>query len=427
MKPLRIALVALSLTVVSCSGNATDQKDDGQPTDDKPAVTQQSLEDSKCLGNQVPPTNYMQETAFVPNDRHNATQVAGEVATERLIQRVCQGYRCNAIAPHVTVWNTESDVMQACAMAVVKKDNVQKFKDAPRLVLNADLEARAAALLNALGKRQKKGEPRIAIDNVRDVGVDGGPRAEWLIDRMNAALSKNGALIARIPPDWSGLGLPAHADAVLRGRITRMHGQESMLEVTWNLDVGKGIKAVDPIAFPELIGPAVDLATHMPDLAGINPAISLRFDARPGGGMCNGQTTELRLESSKELHVRVVNLFGEGDQGMVIFAPDDEIPARETIPAGEFEVVKATDVPVERFLVLGSETKQGLGALASVNAPCRLPADMAKQLSNNRGIPAGAKKYTTSRGYRILEGEECRAYQPKSMPTGWFETVPECF
>ena len=422
------AIFAFTLAfALSCSGGAKEQQaDEAEDVAEDTTITQQqSLEDSKCLGNRVPPTNYIQETAYVPNDRENATQVATEMAMERLVERICQGYRCEAVAPMVQMWNAEHDAIQACAMAVIKKTDVQKFKQAPRQKLNADLEARAVALLEALGKR--RGEPRIAIDNIRDVGVDGGPRAEWLIDRMNAALSKGGALIAHIPPDWTGLGLPPRADAVLRGRITRLHGQESMLEVTWNLDLGKGIKAVDPIAFPELIGPAVDLSTHMPDLAGINPNISLRFDSRPGGGLCEGQTTELRLEASKQLDVRVVNLFGEGDSAMVIYASDGKIPAREPMSLGEFEVVKATDVPAERFLVLGAESKQGLGALASVNAPCRLPTDMAKQLSSNRGIPKAARKYTTSRGYRILEGEECRAFQPSEMPDGWFQQLPECF
>lgn len=417
-----MTIAFLATTMLGCGKK--DVKEDAPAVDEKPPVPAEDLLGaSKCHGNRVPPTNYLQETAFVPAGS-GASEEAGRLAAAKLRDRICQGYRCSELAPMITLWNTESDALQVCAMAVIKDSDVAEFKSAPRNQLDADLAERAAQLVRNVGA---KGEARIGFDNITDMGVDGGPRAEWLIDRMTAALSKHGALIAHVPADWSGLGVPDGVDAVLRANITPMHGREAMLEVTWKIQLPRGLKAVDAIAFPELIGPSINPLSQLPALAGVNPAISLRFDARPGGGLCEGQTTELRLETSKALHVRVVNLFGDGSQGMVIYASDGKVSPQQTLSLGEFQVVKATDVPVERFLVLGSETEEGLGYFDDVSAPCRIPGGHATQLSANRGLPDGAKNFTTSRSYRILEGDECSSFTPPTLPADWFESLPLCY
>lgn len=424
MRCLRIVLLAV--LVVGC-GKKDKKPDEAVEQVEKPPIEQQVTGESKCHGNKVPPTNYMQETAFVPADSPGASEEAGRLASAKLRDRICQGYRCTELAPKIKLWNTEADSMQVCAMAVIKSSEVEEFKAGPRKRFDADLTTRAEQLVKTV---KANGEPRIAFDNITDVGVDGGPRAEWLVDRMSAALSKHGALIASLPTDWTGLTLPKGVDAVLRANITPMHGREAVLEVTWKLQLPRGVKAVDPISFPELIGPAINPLTQLDELAGINPNIALRFDARDGGGLCNGQRTELRLESSQALHVRVINLFGDGSQGMVIYGTREPLKPQEAVSLGEFDVVKATPVPAERFLVVGAETEAQLGQLADIKAPCKLSPAMATQLSSQRGLPDGVKDYTTSRSYRILEGPECSSFEPEARPEGWFDkymrSMPSC-
>ncbi len=414
--------IAAALLFVTACGKK-DQLPDGPVAVETPAADPGQLEQSKCHGNRVPPTNYVQETAFVPADSPNSTEEASRAAVAKLRDRICQGYRCTELAPLITLWHTEKDSLQVCAMAVIKGDQVAEFKAGPRKRFDADLDTRAGQLLKNVAERK---EPRFAFDNITDMGVDGGARAEWLVDRMTAALSKHGALISAVPPDWSGIGVPKGTDAVLRANITPMHGRESMLEVTWKIQLPQGLRAVDPIAFPELIGPSINPLSQLTELAGINPNIGLRFDARPGGALCNGQRTELRLETSKDLFVRVVNLFGDGSRGIVLYASREAVKAQQTLSLGEFDVVKATNIPVERFLVLGAESPAGLGALANVSAPCRISTELATQLSSNRAIPDGAKNFVTSRSYRILEGKECSSFAPQQLERNWFESIPTC-
>jgi len=223
-------VVAMCL-VVGCSGNEG-KKEEAKVVE---VPTQASLEGSKCLGNRIPPTNYLQETAFVAVSEDNASERAKTKAVTTLRDRICQGYRCSEIEPQITLWNTQQDAVQVCAMAVVKASAVESFNAAPRASFDSDLIQVASELEGVLLTAKKK---RVSIDNVHDLGIDGGPRAEWLVDRISTAISKTNLELVRLPPDWDGLKLPKGVDAVLRGRVTRLHGRESMLEVTWNLDMG---------------------------------------------------------------------------------------------------------------------------------------------------------------------------------------------
>lgn len=419
----RIVAILIACFALSC-GKKSERPD--EVVDVAPTPAPPELGESKCDGNRVPPTQYLQETAFVPNGP-NARQEASVAAVAQLRDRICQGYRCGELDQYITIWNTEQDSLSVCAMAVIKGTDVETFKDGPRRAFDADLKARAQEIVTQVNARR---EPRIAFDNITDFGVDGGPRAKWLADRMTTALSQSGALISTIPPDWSGLGLPSGTDAVLRANITPVYGRESMLEVTWKVQLAAGMKAVDVITFPELIGPAVNPLTYLTELAGINPNIAIRLTGeQDGGGLCSGQETQMILETSRDLYVRVINLFGDGSRGIVIFDQKTPVKANTTHPiGGSFKASAYGGIPAERFLVFGSETLDGLGPLAEVSGlNCRLPEALATQYSSNRGFPPGAGRFTTSRSYRILTGPECSDHTPDTLPAGWFDTLPDCF
>ncbi|MEZ4461663.1 MAG: hypothetical protein R3E66_18455 [bacterium] len=380
-----------------------------------------NLEDSKCLGNRVPPSNYMQETAFAPVSQENASEVAKLKAVAQLRDRICQGYRCSELEPRITLWNTQQDAVQACAMAVIKASDVDNFLAAPRAEFDADLKSAATEFEGVLIAANKK---RIAIDNVRDLGVDGGPRAEWLIDRVAAGISSTKLELVRMPKEWNGLGLPKGIDAILRGRVTRLQGREAMLEVTWNLDLGNQLKSASPVTFPELIGPAMD-SQSFADLPGINEKVALRFDARPGGALCNGQTTEMSVTTTEPLMVRVIDLYGN-DDALLIWASEGALAPKKSASLGEFMAVKMPGaVAAERFLVVGARQEQDLGPFAAAPIPCRIPKVDAERLHAGEGIPKATIPYSTSRSYRIMDGDACREFD--APPATALDGLPACW
>lgn len=405
------------LVAVGCGGS--ESKKDDKVAELPAEVVQESLADSKCLGNRVPPTNYLQETSFVSINEENASELAKTKAVAALRDRICQGYRCSEIEPRITLWNTQQDAVQVCAMAVVKSSDVDSFIAAPRASFDQDLVQVAQELEGVLLTAKLK---RVSIDNVHDLGIDGGHRAEWLVDRISAALSGTKLQIVRLPRGWDGLALPKGVDAVLQGRVTRLHGRESMLEVTWNLDMGTQLKTASPVTFPELIGPVVETA-NLTDLPTDNDIVSLRFDARPGGALCNGQSTEMKLATSEPLHARVLDLYGDGE-ALMIWGGDTKVGKPSSL--GDFVAVKLDGIlPAERFLVIAAKTESELGAFANAPIPCRIPEADARNLHKGQGVPVPARPYTTSRSYRIMDGDDCSKFTPPPQTT--LDGLPACW
>ncbi len=411
-----VLLVALFAVACSSSPEKKDPNKDKEPIDNANI----SLDGSECLGNRVPPTGWKQATAFHPVNEPNATEMAKDEAVRTLRDRICQGYRCSEIEAKITLWNTEADARQVCAMAVIKGADVAAFQEKPRRELGANLDKSATALMKMLGKER----PKIAIDNVRDNGVDGGARAEWLIDRMNASLSKSGSLVGKLPKGWSGLKLPSGIDGVLRGRITRMHGRESMLEITWTLDLGDAFSSVDPVIFPEFIGPNTSSSFTAPDMSWDNREISVRFDARPGGGLCNGQKFQMRAETAKDLHVRLINVFG--NNAMVIHSSKEAIKGGQPKSLGTFMAAKMEGIPpAEQFIAIGAQQKSDLGRFADIQKlPCRLPIQNLDALKGS--LPR--KAFKTSRSYRIVEGNDCSGFEaPPAGTVDDLKNLPMCW
>lgn len=414
-------LMFLAVFATACGGE--ERVEDPKPIETQTVVqaATPSLEGSKCLGNRVPPTNYNQETAFVSVETPDAAEVAKQRAVASLRDRICQGYRCTELEPRITLWNTQQDAVQVCAMAVISGADIDAFVAAPRASFDADLLV-AAKDIEATLKAAKK--TKVAFDNVRDLGVDGGLRAEWLLDRMSAALSKTDVALVRPPRGWDGLDVPKGADAVLRGRVTRLQGRESILEVTWNLDLGTQLKTVTPVAFPEMIGPHVE-TTELGELPDLNQKVSLRFDSRPGGALCNGQTTEMKLATTEPLHARVVDLFGK-DEALLIWASEGTTKPGKAASLGEFMAVhQPGTTAAERFLVVAARKESDLGQYAAAPVPCRIPKDDARKLHYGEGLPDATKPFATSRSYRIMEGGECSQFA--TPPTTSLDGLPMCW
>ncbi len=416
MKKVLSILILLSW---SCGGPDV-KKEDLTPKKDPIVVG----EKGKCDGNRMPPVNYQQETAYVSINEPNASDLAAQKAVQRLRDKICQGYRCRALEPKISLWNTARAASQVCAMAVIDSKDVNTFLNQPRAELDKRFDLSGVQIVKLVKAKIKKDTARIAVGTVTDLGVEGGERSSWLVDKFLASLGTAGADTVELPESWSGRKTPKGVDGVVQGRVTRLHGQELMLEVTWRVQMANSKRVIKGVEFPELIGPVTDPSTAMTEIEEAGD-LSIRFNnARSGGGMCDGDETEVIIESKDPIFTRVVNLFGDGSEGLLIHA-GDKILANKAQTIAKARIVRTTEIPVERLVLFGAKNEKDLGRFAKAPIPCRLPAEVAQSLSNNTGYPEGSKNYRASTSYRILGKDSCGKNAKKqssdlsSLPMCW--------
>jgi hypothetical protein len=420
-------LVAAGM-MVSCGGPSQNVRTSGAESLGEQALGLEVIRDPQaCSGELVPPTGYHQEAAYEPLTTRNAREVAIERARTRLRERLCQGFRCEQVDSAVQTWRVAEDGRQVCVMAVASRQRVAALYAEPRQELEKALATMAGDIARAA--RSVSDNPVIVIDTITDNGVNGGQRAEWLHGLLLTALGQAGVRTAPVPERWSGLGLPPGVDAVVRSQIVMLPGQETMLEASVRAELAETVRGVGSVQFPQAIAPAMDTETYLPPLPRGTGKVALHMDTRPGGALCHGQNTELWLEASEPLYLRVINLYGKGDGALVVYSTGEEtLPINRPISLGAFQAIKATDVPVERFLVVASPTLEGLERFEEIRGACRLPATMARELNLGRNLPAATYDYVTSTDYRLMGGEECAAYS--NVPEGDLSAVsrlPACW
>ena len=409
------AVVALAFAVSACSSPQV--KEDPEP--DGKGTQQQGLGEGdpdawRCSGNLVPPTGWIQETAFVDLSEPNPDQKAVDIARSKLVGRLCGGgSNCDSLAARVDPWKQGRDTSRACAMVTIKSASVEEWRKAATSVkgLDAALDVAAAELL---GDKAGK-SPRVAIDKIVDGGVPGGERAEWLASRMGRALNTAGASVVSLPESWNGQGVPNGVDALISARsFERTESQRSVVEVTWVAKVRKGrtvsLRSAKPVLVPVDAAPPMNSAVTL--FPPSDPRLTVHVESnRAGGGLCIGEETQVWLTADEALHVRVFDLYGE-DGAVLLFPnsdrPDGRIDKNETIALGgdrKFEAVPVPNSEVERFLVIGAKTKKGLGRFESWSGYCKVPSDVAKQLHDGKGLPRGAR--ASSDGFRLIDGAAC--------------------
>ncbi len=381
-------------------------------------------EKGKCDGNRMPPANYQQETAYVSIAEPNASDLAAQKAVTRLRDKICQGYRCGVIEAKISLWHTARAATQVCAMAVIEAKDVSQFLEQPRAELEKSFEKGAAEIVKVVNAKSKKSSAKIAVGSVTDLGIEGSERSAWLVDKILASLGSAGADTVELPPNWSGLKTPKSVDGVVRGRVTKLHGQESMLEVTWRVQMKNSTRVFKGVEFPELVGPVTDLSTAMTEIDDVGD-LSIRFsNKRSGGGMCSGDESDLIIESKTAIHTRIVNLFGDGSEGLLIHA-GKKLKPNTAKQVAKVQVLRTTETPVERVVLFGAKREEDFGRFAKTPVPCRLPANIAKDLSSNRGYPEASKNYRTSTSYRILGKDTCGKSAEKQSVD--LSSIPKCW
>jgi hypothetical protein len=365
-----------------------------------------------CGGELVPPTGWQQETAFETTKHADARERARDVAIAKLIERLCaagDGVNCGYLKSRVQLWKTGSNGDDVCAMAVIKSADFQEWNNLVGTTKELDSKLEAAAVQLLKGRQQSF---RFAIDTVKDLGVPGGLRADWLRARMERALQKH-ATMKRIPKGWAGDGVPPGIDAVARCEMfARQENSVPTLEAVWNATDRQGQTVTsDTVTFPESAAPPIIPAPHAPATYPESEGISVRLDTLRGGSICAGERTQLWLKSKEQLYVRVFNLYGNGE-ALVLFPNNEQavslVPANRSLALGGpmgFEAVPVPGSEQEQFLVIGARSEAALGRFIDAKGPCRVTPDMAQELYAAKGISDTLKVATT--GYRLTSGSDC--------------------
>ncbi len=365
----------------------------------------------RCGGELVPPTGWQQETAFEDGVSGKSRESASQKAATKLLQRLCpSATECEALASYVRTWKTGSNGQASCAMAVVSDADLADWRE--RRATLGELDKKLAVVSDEL-LQGAASNVRLTVDRVRDGGVPGGARADWLRSRIERFLQKKGT-VTDPPKGWAGDGVPTGLDVVVRGDIVRRPELGvSMLESNWYAvdRAGRKVRA-SPAIFPEQASPAPGGKPSEVEVVE-DDSLSVRMDAMRGGSLCAGDRTQIWLRAKEPFHVRVFNLYGDHEALLVLPRDDDPrslIPANQTVPIGGrlgFEAVPVPGHDEEQFLVIAARSEAALGPFKSARGLCRVGATVAKQLHEARGFPAGTKTAVT--GYRLAKRSECAA------------------
>src|SRR5579872_1195022 len=337
----------------------------------------------RCGGDLAPPTGYQQETAFEDAHDANARERAVESATRRLTERLCgnaSSADCEALAASARPWKTGRNDANECAMVVVKDADWRDWQH--RTMTLQELDAKLAQAAGELLPGPAV-ERRVAIDRVRDLGVPGGARADWLRERLERFLQDHGTL-ADVPKGWAGDGLPARIDVVVRCDIVA-RAEQGVATLEANcvaLRSGRRRTRSSPVTFAEHAappGPSGTAPATLPESAGI----TVRLDSRRGGSLCAGDRTQIWLRSQETTYVRVFDLYGDGE-ALLIFPNREQraslARAGQSIALGGelgFEAVPVPGSDEERFLVVAASDESTLGRLRDGSGPCRVPPELA--------------------------------------------------
>lgn len=364
-------------------------------------------DEDDCLGTRQPPrgaegTAYLQEQQIA---RDKTVQKLEQQAREELRDRVCQGVLCDAVEQQIDIWETNDTGTYRCAMAVVQRAELEEWKRRVQTDIGDRIIQQGSNTVETLREATEQEEPRIAVGDVYDDGVPGGRRAEWVAGRFRYALDRLGATIVSNIED---------AESVVEAELQQV--RDERMELTWEVHHEDWITPGDPVEFPEVAAPDMSDADGLPRLDLESNKLRLHLeDSRDGGGLCHGQRSRLLLETEQNMHVRVLNLFGNRG-GRVIYPAhpeeDDFVEAGEPVSLGEFQAIRSGDNDIERFVVIASTDREGLGRFASVDRFCRLPGTMAHNIQFGREapVPGGDNVHFEATGFRLMDGEGCESY-----------------
>lgn len=153
---------------------------------------------------------------------------------------------------------------------------------------------------------------------------------------------------------------------------------------------------------------------------------------RASGSLCPGERAQLWLNLAKASHVRVVNLYGNGE-AMLLFPNADHTSGALGVGSAAlggkdgFEAIPSGTADFERYVVIAADTEADLGDFARVTRTCTFGAAAVRKIESGEGLPPKARVVWT--GYRVATHAECGPAPNPSRITAMERAVaalPKC-
>jgi hypothetical protein len=312
------------------------------------------------------------ETAVVEKSTPNAQEVAAREARAKLIARLCQDADCGSLEQSISPWKAGVSETSICAGAAIKVEDYEAWKSRLKTLREAfreDLHAAIAKGVEQLKTVRVKGALTVALNPVRDDDSVGGGRSRWARLALRDALGATGVVLVETP----AVGPARNASVLLTAELVSLDTAASAL--AWQFEVNSRLVAPNKLQFPNEIAPRGGTATKR--AAEHDKRLRLHIDTRTGD-LCEGQHTQLWLESDRTRCVVVLDTWGETAVLMFPNAshPSCVIEGNQPVRGGDkngFRVVGIPGIAEERYVAI------------AVDSFDKLPKELKKMVRDSPG------------------------------------------
>ncbi|MBU1429950.1 hypothetical protein KKF91_05230 [Myxococcota bacterium] len=318
-------------------------------------------------------------------------------AKDKLAHKLCGNSKsCEALRSEFELFpnSVQQGNQQVCAQFIIDEAAYLRWQKQARSLTTFEqkLEKNVGTLLG------KKTKAPVYITKITQKNIEGGVRALWLRGRMEEALVKAGVEVLSKPPK-------TQRHISIEGTITPRRDKRGVpiLEIQWRSLNKDKVSGIAKVIIPEEAAPAEAPLGNAPQVTQ-SKQISLSFEHADGdASFCEGKQIDLWLNSKRDLHVMLFNLYdGQAHLILPFEGYSERINAGGRLKVGPLEAFPLGQG--ERFLLLAAPKRADLGWLAALPNGCKLTPQQSARL--HRGdYPKGIEQAVL--GYRFIQGPRC--------------------
>lgn len=325
--------------------------------------------------------------------------------SEKLRDQICQGSkRCEAVGEKISTTRHQTET-QICVLATLTQADYAQLSRAS----TSRFDDRLEDLIEELSKEHLSGMKSVVVPEVWDVGTPGSRRGLFFSQRLHRALDARGVSVA------SGYGPDNGSSHWLELTVQPTVGRPDLLDVILTVRTATGERVFQsaPIEVSAMVtGPAVpDSARTEPLQIGSAAGVHLELTGRDASGaFCPGGVGSLTLHAAEPVFARVFMMYGEGKTRLIWpgdRSDDRQLRPGEHIELGHVQAGTSSERSSRRFYVVASDTLEGLGQLAQLQARCEFSEREAKSMYKGLGFPPTSTDRARGTGYRVQSTAIC--------------------